>query len=172
MPHYRRAMLPGGTFFFTVVTYHRRHLFVTEQAVTHLRDAFGKIKAQRPFVIEAMVVLPDHLHCIWHLPEGDGDYSSRWREIKKLTSRAMAPASDERHERQVWQRRFWEHQIRDEEDWRRHVAYIHYNPVKHGYVKAPADWPWSSFSKFVARGWHDAAWGSAEPEAIRGLSLE
>ncbi|MDN5864349.1 MAG: transposase [Gammaproteobacteria bacterium] len=172
MSDYRRALQPGGVFFFTVVTYQRRSYFASDTAVNHLREAFRKVRAARPFVVDAMVVLPDHLHCIWRLPQGDGDYSSRWREIKKTVSRRIAPRSDERRERRVWQRRFWEHVIRDDENWRRHVGYIHYNPVKHGYAARPADWPWSSFSRFVARGWHETSWGEAEPESIRGLDFE
>lgn len=140
--------------------------------MAHLRAAFGKVRATRPFAVEAMVVLPDHLHCIWRLPPGDGDYSSRWREIKKAASRAIAPQADARGERQVWQRRFWEHVIRDADDWRRHVEYIHYNPVKHGYATRPADWPWSSFSRFVARRWYVRDWGATEPDAVRGMEFE
>lgn len=122
-----------------------------------------QVRATRPFVIEAMVVLPDHLHCIWRLPAGDADFSSRWREIKKAASRLIAPASDARRERAVWQRRFWEHAIRDADDWRRHVDYIHFNPVKHGLARHAADWRWSSFRDAVARGWSEASWGEAEP---------
>lgn len=172
MPNYRHVPAPGGVLFFTVVTYRRRRIFANDAAVTCLREAFRKVKAKRPFNVDAMVVLPDHLHCIWRLPQDDGDYSSRWREIKKAASRAIAPHANARHERQVWQRRFWEHAIRDDDDWRRHVEYIHYNPVKHGHVERPADWPWSSFSRFVARGWHEPGWGETEPEIIRGLDLE
>src|SRR5699024_3794864 len=130
--NYRRAFVLGGVLFFTVVTFERRPIFSSDDAVAHLREAFRKVKAARPFTVDAVVVLPDHLHCIWRLPEGDGDYSSRWREIKKAASRAIAPRSDDRQERWAWQRRFWEHVIRDDDDWRRHVEYIHYNPVKHG----------------------------------------
>lgn len=172
MSDYRRAMIPGGVFFFTVVTHERVSIFTTDARVNKLREAFRKVKRSRPFAIDAMVVLPDHLHCIWRLPEGDSDYSGRWREIKKAASRAIAPRSDGRHERRVWQRRFWEHAIRDEEDWRRHVEYIHYNPVKHGLVARPGDWLWSSFARRVARGWHDTSWGEAEPANISGLDFE
>ena len=137
-----------------------------------LRAAFRKVKAARPFEIDAMVVLPDHLHCIWRLPEGDGDFSSRWREIKKAASREIDPGADSRHERSVWQRRFWEHAIRDDADWRHHVDYIHYNPVKHGLVKRPGEWPWNSFGRAVARGWYEPSWGASEPEEIVGMELE
>lgn len=172
MSNYRRVILRGGTFFFTVVTHGRRPVFAAPDRVAALRAAIRKVSVQRPFAVEAMVVLPDHLHCIWRLPEDDDDYSSRWREIKKATSREIAPQSNLRGERQVWQRRFWEHLIRDDDDWRQHVAYIHYNPVKHGLAKSASEWPWSSFSRFVARGWHEPTWGDVEPDEIRGLDFE
>ncbi len=128
--------------------------------------------AERPFHIDAIVVLPDHLHCIWRLPSGDADFSGRWREIKKAVSREVERRTNHHNGRPVWQRRFWEHLIRDEEDWRRHVEYIHYNPVKHGLARRPADWPWSSFARAVARGWHEVGWGASEPEAIVGMEYE
>jgi putative transposase len=172
MSNYRRAVAPGGVFFFTVVTHNRSPIFANEKNVEKLRQAFRKIRTARPFEIDAIVILPDHLHCIWRLPDKDSDFSGRWREIKKAASRAIAPDSDAKKERKVWQRRFWEHAIRDEEDWRRHMDYIHYNPVKHGLVSRPGAWPWSSFARCVERGWYDAAWGSVEPEGIVGLDLE
>jgi len=172
MSQYRRATTPGGTYFFTVVTWKRRKWFENESNVEILRAALRKTMNERPFVIEAAVILPDHLHTIWRLPEGDSDYSGRWREIKKRVSRALAPESNSRNERQVWQRRFWEHQIRDEYDWRNHMDYIHYNPVKHGLVVRPADWPWSSFHLAVANGWYEQSWGAVEPKNIRGMTME
>ena len=134
--------------------------------------AFRKVKAVQPFDIDAMVVLPDHLHCIWRLPAGDSDFSGRWREIKKATSREIDARTDERRERSVWQRRFWEHAIRDEVDWRTHVDYIHYNPVKHGLVARPSEWLWSSFGRAVASGWYEPSWGASEPAVIAGMELE
>lgn len=128
--------------------------------------------AARPFRIDAMVILPDHIHCIWRMPEGDADYSSRWREIKKAASRRIVPGTDVRNERAVWQRRFWEHVIRDEEDWRRHVDYIHYNPVKHRLAASSALWPWSSFGAAVNKGWYPESWGAIEPESIAGMDYE
>lgn len=172
MSNYRRAYLPGGVYFFTVVTHNRAPLFTSEERVEILRDSFRKIMATRPFQIDAMVILPDHLHCIWRMPEGDADYSSRWREIKKAASRQIAPAADARNERSVWQRRFWEHVIRDEEDWRRHVDYIHYNPVKHRLAASPALWPWSSFGAAVNKGWYPESWGASEPGSIAGMDCE
>ena len=118
------------------------------------------------------MLLPDHIHCIWKLPEGNHDYSGRWREIKKRVSRHLDAHTDRRKERGLWQRRFWEHLIRDEEDWRRHVDYIHYNPVKHGLVKRVSEWPWSSFARAVERGWYPADWGATEPSGIAGMDLE
>ncbi len=159
-------------YFFTVVTFERRPYFADPANVAHLREAFRKVKAARPFQIEAVVILPDHLHCLWRLPEGDDDYSGRWREIKKAASRHIASAINARGERQVWQRRFWEHAIRDEADWQRRMDYIHYNPVKHGLATRPADWPWSSFARAVERGWYEPAWGEQAPENMAGMELE
>ena len=105
--------------------------------LTHLRAAFRKVIAEKPFEIDAIVVLPDHLHCVWRLPDGDSDYSGRWREIKKAASRNIGVSSNHRNERLVWQRRFWEHAIRTDDDWRVHMDYIHYNPVKHGLALRP-----------------------------------
>jgi putative transposase len=172
MSDYRRAYLAGGTYFFTVVTHERIPVFDCAEHVEILRDAFRKIRKAQPFAIDAIVVLPDHVHCIWRLPEGDADYSSRWREIKKAVSRRIAPASDVRKERTVWQRRFWEHVIRDEEDWRRHMDYIHFNPVKHGLAKCAGLWPWSSFGFAVSKGWYPADWGTSEPASIAGMDRE
>ena len=172
MSDYRRVIIAGGVFFFTVVTHGRAPIFADGGRVEKLREAFRKVRADRPFEIDAMVVLPDHLHCIWRLPDGDGDYSGRWREIKKDASRAIATFSNARNERAVWQRRFWEHAIRDEMDWRRHLDYIHYNPVKHGFVACPREWPWSSFGRCVERGWYESSWGNTEPVGIAGLDFE
>mgnify|MGYP003415005535 FL=1 len=172
MSDYTRAHIAGGTYFFTLVTFDRRPILTSPLARARLRKALRETRAQQPFQLDAICLLPDHLHCIWRIQEADTDYASRWREIKKAVSRQIAPGSDALGERRVWQRRYWEHLIRDEDDWRRHVAYIHYNPVKHGLVARAADWPWSSFSRFVARGWHEPSWGDSEPAEIRGLSLE
>ena len=172
MSHYRRVHLPGGSYFFTVVTHERTHWFANEEHIGILRDAFRKVRAARPFEIEAIVILPDHLHCLWRLPEGDDDFSGRWREIKKATSRRIDTTLNRRGERPVWQRRFWEHAIRDDADWRAHVDYIHYNPVKHGLARHPADWPWSSFARAVSQGWYEPTWGAQEPESNVGMDLE
>jgi putative transposase len=132
-----------------------------------------RVRAKSPFRTLAIVVLPDHLHCVWSLPRDDSDFSGRWRWIKGAftehwlsaggTEAATSVSRIRRGEHGVWQRRFWEHQIQDEVDLERHVDYIHYNPVKHGYVARPSDWPWSSFSRHVRLGQYAADWGSTEP---------
>ena len=144
--HYRRAIVPGGTFFFTLVTYRRRPILASDEAIGALRDAFRSVRHSRPFDIDAIVVMPDHLHCIWTLPPDDADFSTRWRLVKTRftkhcpdTLRRIPDAARQRKgEQAVWQHRYWEHQIRDEADFTRHADYIHYNPVKHGLVRSPA----------------------------------
>ena len=172
MSDYRRCFVPGGCYFFTVVTYRRLPLFERGPRVELLREAFREVKSKRPFEIQAMVVMPDHLHAVWQLPEGDTDYSSRWRDIKHYVSSRIETPVNHRGEKAVWQRRFWEHAIRDEEDWRRHVDYVHFNPVKHGLVSAARDWPYSSFRRSVDAGWYSLDWGCVEPADIGTLRLE
>ena len=152
MSNYRRTNIPGGTYFFTVVTHDRAPIFINEWRVEVMRQALRKVMVVRPFQIDAIVVLPEHLHCIWRMPDGDADYSSRWREIKKAASRQIDTTTNNRNERMVWQRRFWEHAIHDEADWRKHMDYIHYNPVKHGLANRPGEWRWSSFGNAVRKG--------------------
>jgi putative transposase len=166
---YRRINAPGGTFFFTLVTYERRQVFGEEQAVILLRNALRSVLQKHPFTIEAAVVLPDHLHMIWRLPENDGDYATRWRLVKSHFTHHWEAGRDIptnasrqlKGERAVWQRRYWEHLIRDDRDWQQHVEYIHYNPVKHGLARAPVDWKYSSFHTFVKQGLYSIDWGSA-----------
>ncbi|MBD9358527.1 REP-associated tyrosine transposase [Methylomonas albis] len=158
MSDYRRVFVPGGNYFFTVVTYRRRPVFELPENIELLRTAFKRVMAEKPFKIDAMVILPDHCHCIWQLPVSDQDFSGRWREIKKYVSKRIGAVGKRPGERDIWQRRFWEHQIRDEDDWRRHMDYIHYNPVKHGLAPSPIDWPYSSFKKAVKAGWYDVDW--------------
>ena len=172
MSEYRRAVQHGGVFFFTVVTYRRKTVFGSQYAIDVLRESFRCEMRRRPFTIEAIVILPDHLHCLWRLPENDTDYSSRWKEIKKSTTKQLSVNRNHRKEGDVWQRRYWEHQIRDEKDWRTHMDYIHYNPVKHGYVTAPGLWKYSSFSSWVTRGVYDVGWGSVQPRNICRLDFE
>jgi putative transposase len=176
---YRRSRIPGATYFFTVVTYQRQPLFVELDNIELLREVFREVKAASPFEIDAMVVLPDHLHCLWTLPETDANFSERWRCIKaKFSRQCVAPSQQSasrssKGEKAVWQRRFWEHHIRNEADFINHVEYIHYNPVKHGLVAAPKDWPHSSFHKYVQNGIYKEDWGAeAEPNFIQNIGRE
>ncbi|SHH73829.1 REP-associated tyrosine transposase [Marivita hallyeonensis] len=148
MPDYRRPSLTGTPIFFTV-NLAKRNSDLLVREIDLLRQAVRVTKRERPFHIDAWVVLPDHLHCIWRLPRGDQDYSTRWRLIKSRFSRGLPPGQLRpshmaRHERGIWQRRFWEHHIRDEADYQAHLRYCWFNPVKHGLVTRPEDWPFSS----------------------------
>jgi len=173
MPQYRRNYVPGGTYFFTLVAHRRRPTFAAESARVLLREETKRVQGKRPFEIVAFVLLPEHLHVVWILPEGDSNYSTRWSLIKdNFTRRFLANGGTEgertesrtrRRERAVWQRRFWEHTCEDEEDLKNCVDYIHYNPVKHGLVKRVWDYPWSTFHAFVTRGEYDLEWGKQDP---------
>jgi REP-associated tyrosine transposase len=162
MVYYRRNLIPGGTYFFTVALQDRS----ADWLITYvhlLRAAFRKARNERPFIVNAVVILPDHLHSVWTLPQGDADYAQRWRVIKGSFSRALhkariAHTRNGKGELDVWQRRYWEHTIRNEADLETHVNYIHHNPVKHGIVGRAADWPHSSFHRFVKLGVIDATW--------------
>jgi len=168
MPNYRRLFQPGGTFFFTVVTDHRRLLFAQASARRYLHESIRQVQRRWPFDLVAMVLMPQHLHCIWRLPEDDADYSIRWACIKKRFSQlwlaagcsetSVSRARRDHRECGVWQKRFWEHKIRDEEDMIHHVNYIHYNPVKHGLVRCPHAWPYSSFHRWVKEGYYKPTW--------------
>ncbi len=167
MPRYTRAHVPGGTFFFTVNLLDRRQKLLTEN-ISLLREVFEAARRRRPFTTEAIVILPEHLHCIWTLPAGEADFSSRWHDIKARFA-AQIPCGErlserrlKKGERGIWQRRFWEHVIRDKRDFERHADYIHFNPVKHGHVAKVADWPYSSFHRYVARGIYDLDWAAAD----------
>jgi len=165
---YRRFRVAGATYFFTVVTFERHPLFADADNVALLRQALVTVKTRHPFSIDALVLLPDHLHCLWTLPEGDDDFSSRWMSIKREFTRhcpsayqaPVCAARRRKREQAVWQRRFWEHWIRDDDDFQRHCDYIHYNPVKHGYAATPAAWPHSTFQRFVERGIYPPDWGA------------
>ena len=162
MTNYRRANFEGGYYFFTVVTYRRRPFLIDEPARSCLRAAWEHTKQRSHFRVVALCLLPDHLHCIWKLPDGDGDFSLRWSLIKAGFTRrylraggaeyGQCPSRNRKRERGIWQRRFWEHQIRDEQALQRHIDYVHYNPVKHGLVERVEDWPWSSYHKYVREG--------------------
>lgn len=175
MPRYLRAFVPGASYFFTVVLLERRRHLLTRH-IDLLRESFRQTRLDRPFRIDAIVILPDHIHCVWTLPETDTDYPTRWRLIKARFSRAIEPTERlskrriEKGERGIWQRRYWEHVIRDEGDLNRHVDYIHYNPVKHGWVKRPGDWPHSTFQRYVEAGILMPDWTVSEE--IRDLTME
>ena len=158
---YRRQSYPGQTYFFTVVTAGRRPVFADPAMVDRLRRVTAEVKARFPFGIDGAVILPDHVHSLWHMPEDDGNHSLRWWRIKELFSRrcGLPPVLGTRG-RGIWQPRYWEHRIRDDADFERHLAYIHWNPVKHGLVSDAIDWPWSSIHH------HDYA---ASPEAQEHL---
>jgi putative transposase len=163
MTGYRRNFLAGGSFFFTVNLAERRLRLLTDH-VAALRAAFRGVRRRHPFEIDAIVVLPDHLHAVWTLPQGDADFAVRWRLIKSAFSQSL-PAGERisgsraaKGERGIWQRRYWEHTIRDKRDFARHIDYIHINPIKHGYVSRVVDWPFSSFHRMVRRGVYPQDW--------------
>lgn len=169
MPDYRRPALQGGAYFFTVVTYRRQTFLCHPDVRVALRAGIRTVQADHPFAIDAWVLLPDHLHCIWQLPTGDVEFAKRWAMIKRAVTKRcgarlhqeewMSASRRQRHESTLWQRRFWEHVIRNDTDLNRHRDYIHWNPVKHGYVKQVKDWPFSTFHRFVKRGMYSADWG-------------
>jgi putative transposase len=168
MVQYRRNRIGGGTYFFTVTLKDRRSRLLHE-CVQQLRASYAQVRRERPFETVAVAVLPEHLHAIWTLPEGDADYSGRWRSIKGGFSQSLAAMSlieKQRGQRRydLWQSRFWEHTIRDEDDLRRHIDYIHYNPVKHGLVSRVVEWPHSSFHRFVERGDLTLDWATGPSE--------
>lgn len=168
MSHYTRARFKGGTYFFTLVAFKRRNILTTDPARIALRQAIEHIRKRRLFEIRAFVLLPDHLHAIWTLPRGDDDYSTRWMRIKEEFTRRwlsdggselrVSSAARNKRLRGVWQQRFWEHTICDERDFAAHMDYIHFNPVKHGYVKCPHEWPYSSFQSGVASNTYAPTW--------------
>jgi putative transposase len=164
MTNYRRTFVPGGCQFFTVNLAERKSRLLTDH-IDFLRAAFRYARARYPFTVEAIVVLPDHLHSIWSLPDNDADYATRWRLIKATFSRALpageriSPSRLRKGERGIWQRRYWEHTLRDERDYERHVDYIHFNPVKHGWVTCMRDWPYSSFHRMARLGIYPLDWG-------------
>jgi putative transposase len=163
MPNYRRALVPGGCWFFTVNLADRRAHLLTDH-VDALREATRETRQRYPFRIDAFVVLPDHLHAVWTLPAGDADFSIRWRLIKSRFARSipkleqLTGVQQKRGERGIWQRRFWEHLIRDDADYARHVEYCYINPVKHALARRVCDWPHSSFHRDVQDGISPEDW--------------
>ncbi len=173
MSDYRRWYVPGRTFFFTVVAYDRRPILATDTGRAFLRPSIESVRTRHPFTLVATALLPDHWHLVMRLPSGDQRYSLRMRQIKAefsdrwlaagLPEAEVTESQRERGERGIWQTRFWEHLVRDEEDLERCVDYIHWNPRKHGLVDRVADWPWSSFHRFVRQGHYDINWGGVSP---------
>jgi putative transposase len=187
MADYLRSRIDGGMYFLTLVTHERARRLTTRNARGLLRRAMAEVQASRPFDLRAVVLLPDHLHMLWRLPEGDAEYSGRVALIKRHFTRAFlsaggregaTTASRRRHRvRGVWEKRFWEHAIRDHRDFKRHLDYIHFNPVKHGLVARASDWPWSSFRRYVALSEYELDWpgptrlaggGDIEPDTWPG----
>ena len=176
MPEYRRAWHPGGTWFFTVNLLRRGGNDLLVRHIEDLRCIVARVRSAHPFSIHGWAVMPDHLHCLISLPEHDTDFALRWRLIKGGFSQAI-PANEwrstvrqRRGERAVWQRRYWEHLIRNDADFSAHMDYIHFNPVKHGLVKRVADWPNSTFHRLVERGVYPPDWaGSPETDTLGDL---
>jgi putative transposase len=176
MPDFRRFFVEGGTYFFTVVTAARMPFFHDPWAPYFLGQAMRQVRDKQPFETLAIVLLPDHLHALWTLPQGDKDYSQRWQAIKAhFTSQWLELGGHEasvslgyhaQRRRGVWQARFIEHTIRDEDDLYAHADYLHYNPVKHGVVACPKDWAWSSFHRFVRKGHYEPDWGCSHHEPL------
>ena len=169
MSNYRRVKKAGGLFFFTVVTYHRQKIFNTPKYCALLRETIISVKAKYPFDIKGWVLMPDHIHCIWQLPENDDRNSLRWGQIKSGFSKRVKPdlhtpewinrSKLNRRESTIWQRRYWEHLILDDNDYLQHMNYIHYNPVKHGLVRQVKEWPHSTFHRLVKEGIYSEGWG-------------
>jgi putative transposase len=168
MTEYRRAYAPGATWFFTVNLAQRKNNRLLVDRFDVLREAFTYVRTRHPYRTDALVVLPDHLHCLWTLPPGDSEFSTRWSLVKAYFSRAISKGEQRsqsrvaRGERGLWQRRFWEHLIRDQDDFNRHADYIHWNPVKHGWVRRVSDWPHSTFHDYVKRGIYPVDWGGSD----------
>jgi putative transposase len=160
MPNYRRAQVSGGTYFFTVVAAGRQPIFTQAATRMALHKALKMVGNEHPFQIKAWVLLPDHLHCLWRLLQNDADYPLRWSKIKRLTRQNLGLSP----EGKLWQSRYWEHLIRDDDDYARHTDYIHWNPVKHGLAKRAVEWPYSTFHHFVAAGIYPPDWGIVENE--------
>ena len=167
MPNYQRVYQPGGTYFFTVNLLERAGNDLLTRQIDHLRDAVRIVRDAHPFKIDSWAVLPDHMHCVIQLPEDDSDFTLRWRLIKSRFSKSL-PLTERcsavrmrRGERGIWQRRFWEHLIRDEADYTAHMDYVHFNPVKHGLVQRVIDWPYSTFHRLVDNGNYPRDWAGS-----------
>ncbi len=172
MPIYKRFYEQGGLYFFTVNLQHRSDNDLLVRYIDELYAAIARVQGSHPFKIHAWIVLNDHMHCIWEMPQHDSDFSIRWRLIKRYFSSSLPKTEfipdkrKQRLERGIWQRRFWEHLIRDEQDYWNHVNYIHNNPVKHGYVSNVKDWPYSTYHRFVKKGIYPMDWCSHQKEEM------
>src|SRR5262245_16696869 len=164
MTRYRRAKVEGGTFFFTLALADRSSDLLVRH-IEQLRASYSRVQRRYPFETIAICVLPDHLHAIWSVPQDDANFPLRWSQIKAGFSRELSesahlsPSKIAKREKGIWQRRYWEHVVRDDTDLQRHVDYIHFNPVKHGHVSRARDWPYSSFARYVERGLLPLDWG-------------
>lgn len=166
MPQYRRDRTPGGTYFFTVNLLDRSQSLLTDY-ISLLRASISRVKESYPFYVDALVVLPEHFHMVLTLPKGSSEYSDIIRFIKSNFSKGMPGSSNitcvsrtKRKEKGIWQRRFWEHRIKDEVDYKRHIDYCYFNPVKHNHVKKVSDWPYSTFHRDVSAGLYRKGWAS------------
>jgi putative transposase len=167
---YRRVYVKGGTYFFTLVTYNRHPILSTQRSIEILSDAIQYVADRMPFEVVASAILPDHMHFIWTMPIESCDFSTRWRLIKSNFTRywckngsiSKSASRIKKGKQDVWQRRFWEHLIRDDLDLTRHIEYIHYNPVKHELAHSPMDWKYTSFIKYVQNGYYPSNWGEKE----------
>lgn len=172
MPTYIRDKTKGAIYFFTLVSFNRRKIFCSPTFLSAFKKSIQKIRKQHPFRVIAWVQLPDHLHCIWQLPENDDNFSIRWAKIKLNTTKlipelhlsndSLSQSNQNRNEKGIWQRRFYEHKIRDEQDFINHMNYIHYNPVKHKLVSSVVDWQFSSFHRLIDAGFYAKNWGTSD----------
>ena len=170
MSNYRRDNLSGATWFFTVVTFQRQTFLCDKWVRIELREAIEKVQMKYPFKIDAWVLVPDHFHCIWTLPDQDSNFQVRIRLLKRYVTQACSnflyredlntPSRRKRKESTLWQRRYWEHRIRSETDFKHHMDYIHYNPVKHGLSRSPIEWPYTTFHRLISHGVYTADWAS------------
>ena|SRR5579872_128598 len=173
MSDYRRNYVPGGTYFFTVITHRRRRILTTDLGRQCLRRAIDDVRKSYPFEIVAIVLLPDHCHTIWSLPRGDANYALRWMRLKEQFTRnwlqgggtdaVQSSSRSQKRHRGIWQKRYWEHTVRDEDDLERCVDYVHWNPRRHELAPRVRDWPWSSFHRYVRAGQYTANWGATDP---------
>jgi putative transposase len=170
MSNYRRDYSTGATWFFTIVTYQRREFLCDDKVRKALRDAIRKVQTKYPFEINAWVLLPDHFHCIWTLPEQDSNFQLRIRLLKRYVTQTCScilhrdslntPSRRKRKESTIWQRRYWEHKIRTETDFKHHMDYIHYNPVKHGLSESPSEWSYSTIHRLMKQSVYPENWAS------------